>query len=286
MQAVSDQLRAGFEAECSALETNREVLGERARGLLLSSPVKSVAPGLVMLKSGERVQCDFVVVAAEGPSAASLLEAAAASVAAAAGNTDAESTIKKPVDRSSTCVYFGLPASEVPVEAPVLVLDGVEMGRSVAEQREGVALSEYRVNNLCFPSTVAPGYAPEGRALCSATLLGECGGLGDAELAHAVKAQIDEWFQKPGLTQGWDFLRAYRIKHAQPAQTLGGSPRPFDQGPETGVRGVYCCGDHRSTATLNGAMESGRAAASLIRGKYTRGGAMRFDRRKSAASGA
>ena len=28
--------------------------------------------------------------------------------------------------------------------------------------------------------------------------------------------------------------------------------------------GVYCCGDHRGTATLNGAIASGRAAARAV----------------------
>lgn len=59
-----------------------------------------------------------------------------------------------------------------------------------------------------------------------------------------------------------------RIPYAQPAQIP-----PY----ETELRvklddsnGLYCCGDHRSTATLNGAIDSGDTVARLILSSHSR----------------
>ena len=57
--------------------------------------------------------------------------------------------------RASTCVYFSLDAKDLPTELPIILLipdDGP-------------------LNNVCFPSNVQSSYAPEGRALCSATII-------------------------------------------------------------------------------------------------------------------
>jgi predicted NAD/FAD-dependent oxidoreductase len=72
-----------------------------------------------------------------------------------------------------------------------------------------------------------------------------------------VRQQLISWF---GLAAGgWEHLRTYRIRYALPEQAP-----PFLSPPECSVRrrpGLYVCGDHRRTASLNGAIASGRAAA-------------------------
>ena len=59
---------------------------------------------------------------------------------------------------------------------------------------------------------------------------------------------------------GWEHLRTYRIPHGQPDQ----SP-PF--GPKKRVSlggGLYVCGDHRDTGSIQGAMFSGRRCAEEV----------------------
>ena len=78
----------------------------------------------------------------------------------------------------------------------------------------------------------------------------------------AVRAQLRDWFG--AQVDGWRPLRAHRIPFALPAQppaALVPAERP--------VRlrdGLYVCGDHRDTASIQGAMASGRRAAAAVRG--------------------
>jgi phytoene dehydrogenase-like protein len=132
------------------------------------------------------------------------------------------------------------------VGEPVLVLNGEGRGP---------------VNDLCVPSDVAPSYAPPGAALVSATVLG-VPPLADDALDAAVREQLRGWFGAP--VDGWRLLRVHRIPFALPAQppaALAPAERPVR------VRdGLFVCGDHRDTASMQGAMASGRRAAAAVRG--------------------
>jgi predicted NAD/FAD-dependent oxidoreductase len=82
--------------------------------------------------------------------------------------------------------------------------------------------------------------------------------LSDAQMGAQVQAQLHEWWGEQ--VDSWGLLKVYRIPYAQPAQTpseLGASPVALGEG-------LYCVGDHRSSATLNGAISSGRLAAESI----------------------
>jgi len=198
----------------------------------LSAPVAAVEAGAAVLASGERCAARAVVVACDGPSAARLL-----------------SELPAPGSRGVTCLYFA--AARPPLEEPILVLDG-----------EG----EGPVNNLCVPSALSRAYAPPGQALVSATVLG-IPSADDATLEAAVRRQLAGWF---GDEAGaWRHLRTYRIPHAQPSQEVGvlePAARPV------GVRdGIYVCGDHRDTASIQGAMLSGRRAADAVAADAARG---------------
>jgi phytoene dehydrogenase-like protein len=189
--------------------------------------VESAGPGHVVLAGGERIVADSVVVAADGPEAARLTGA-----------------VEAPAPRAVTTLHYAADAS--PVGEPVLVLNGEGTGP---------------VNDLCVPSDVAPSYAPPGAALVSATVLG-IPPLDDTELDQAVRDQLRGWFG--AQVDGWRLLRALRIPFALPAQppaVLATSERPVR------VReGLFVCGDHRDTASLQGAMVSGRRAAAAVRG--------------------
>jgi hypothetical protein len=66
-----------------------------------------------------------------------------------------------------------------PLSLPVLALNGEGGGP---------------VNHLAVPSLVAAGYAPPGRHIVSANVVGERAGDDDARLLPAVARQMAEWF--------------------------------------------------------------------------------------------
>jgi phytoene dehydrogenase-like protein len=197
-----------------------------AESIRLNAPVERVEPGRVVLRGGEELRAKAVVVATDGPVAAELLGG----------------RLKAPGTRAVCCLYFA--ADESPLKEPILVLNADDPGP---------------VNNLAVMSDVAPGYTPPGSALVSASVLGDPA-QDDATLEAAVREQLAGWFGP--AARGWRPLRTYRIRHALPDQTA-----PALDVPERPVKladGLYVCGDHRDTASLNGAMASGWRAAQAV----------------------
>ena len=128
-------------------------------------------------------------------------------------------------------MYFA--ASDTPISSKLVVLDGTGRGP---------------VLNVAVMSNVAPTYAPDGRHLVVAALPGH---IGD-DIEHDARTQLRSWWGP--VVDGWEHVRTYRIAHGQPRQRP-----PFD--PKRSVRlddGRFVCGDHRDTASIQGAMFSGR----------------------------
>lgn len=191
-----------------------------------NTPVSHIEAGKVTLgeRSSSLLEAPVVIVATEGPEAARLLHG------------DIVST-----SRGSICVYF-TKDGPAPLKKPLLVLNGDE--------------NDGPVNNMFFPSTVAPSYAPPGTTLISTTIVGDELNQPDKELESAVRAQMTAWFGQEEVSQ-WNFLRAYRIPHSQTPQLPDFN---FERSSIVGD-GIFVCGDHRDTPTLNGAISSGQAAA-------------------------
>jgi phytoene dehydrogenase-like protein len=147
--------------------------------------------------------------------------------------------VTDPGSRAAACCWFALAAP--PLMGPHLVLDG---------SGEGPAL------NVVVMSEVQPGYAPAGRALVAAAVPGRPA-LAPG-LANAVRAQLVRWF---GLSPTeLELLRADVIAHGQPLQ-----PPPLDPRRRVDLgQGVFVCGDHRDTASLQGAMFSGERTATAV----------------------
>ena len=205
-----------------------EQLARRLPGgtVRLGARVATASPREVRLESGEKVRGDAVVIATEGPEAARL------------------TGLPAPGSRPATCLYFA--AEKAPVEEPILVLDGDDSGP---------------VNNLCFPTQAAPGYGPVGVTLVSASVVGGAASdAGDAALERAVRAQMEGWFGAE--VRGWRHLRTVHVRHAQPEQWPG-ALEPVER-PVRLAGGLFVCGDHRDTASLHGAMLSGRRAAEAL----------------------
>ncbi|MEM8873378.1 MAG: NAD(P)/FAD-dependent oxidoreductase [Planctomycetota bacterium] len=109
------------------------------------------------------------------------------------------------------------------------------------------------VNNLCVPSDVQPSYAPDGRALvCAST-------VGIHEDEASVRAQLRQWFGV--ATDQWRLLRAVHVHKALPAQP---DDRMTPVAKPVRRDDVYVCGDSHDTASLNGALASGRRAAQAV----------------------
>lgn len=187
----------------------------------LNTRVASVAPGRVELFSGRTIEADAIVIATEGSQAAHWL-----------------GEEYEPGSRSVSCVYFDAP--EPPITEPYIALNA----------------DPGLINNLCVPSVVSPSYAPSGRALVSASVLGHHPASSGLELS--VREELIAWFGPQA--RSWRHLRTYSILHAQPRNL----PAEGDWSPVRMERGLYVCGDHRATPSLQGALLSGRKAAEAV----------------------
>jgi phytoene dehydrogenase-like protein len=133
--------------------------------------------------------------------------------------------------KSVGAVYFA--ASEPQIDDKLVVLDGTGQGP---------------VLNVAVMSNVAPTYAPAGRHLVVAAMPGHV----EDSIETAARAQLRSWWGPKVDT--WEHLRTYRIDHGQPRQRP-----PFDpKRSVTTADGRFVCGDHRDTASIQGAMFSGR----------------------------
>lgn len=135
------------------------------------------------------------------------------------------------------CVYFA--ADEAPTDSKMVILDGTGAGP---------------VLNVAVMSNVAPTYAPAGRHLVAAALPG----VSTGDIEGSARQQLRDWWG-PSV-DAWDHLATYRISHGQPGQAP-----PFS--PKQSIRlddGRYVCGDHRDTASIQGAMYSGRRCAEAV----------------------
>ena len=178
----------------------------------LDAPVTSSSPTSITV-DGSTISAAAVVVATEGPAAASLL-----------GLPTVES-------KSVGAVYFSAP--EPPIDDKLVVLDGTGRGP---------------VLNVAVMSNVAPGYAPPGSHLVVAALPGH----DEPSIDTDARTQLREWWGPQ--VDSWDHVATYRIAHGQPRQRPPFSPKRrvlLDDGR-------FVCGDHRDTASIQGAMYSGR----------------------------
>jgi phytoene dehydrogenase-like protein len=187
----------------------------------LHSPVQRVEPGCVHLKDGTTLQGAAVVLAVEGHALSSLLS--------------------RPVAadpwQQTTCLYYDAPGSP---------------GKGDGYLRLN-SCPDALVHNVCFPSDIAPEYAPPGRTLVSVSSHG-AHGLAPAVLEQKVRGELRDWFG-PAVAD-WRLLRAYHIRHALPPFAAAPIPAP----PE----GIWICGDHTGYPSLNCALATGRTAGEQI----------------------
>ncbi|GHG73998.1 NAD(P)/FAD-dependent oxidoreductase [Streptomyces griseocarneus] len=134
-------------------------------------------------------------------------------------------------------------AEEPPLRDASLILTGARRGP---------------VAHTTVASEVDPDRAPAGKALITSTVLGAAAGLPTAELDRAARAQLARVYGTS--TTAWRLLAAHHDPDAVPAM-----PAPHDvRRPVRLLSGLYVCGDHRDTSTVQGALFSGRRAAQAV----------------------
>ncbi len=139
--------------------------------------------------------------------------------------------------RSVSCIYFAAP--NAPFDHKYIVLNGTGVGPAL---------------NIAVMSNVSPHYAPAGAHLIAAAVPQSL----DDSLETQVRQQLRSWWGSS--VDEWTHLRSYRIPHGQPDQ----SP-PFSPKKNVHLRdNLFICGDHRDTASIQGALYSGRRCADAV----------------------
>lgn len=192
--------------------------------------VTAIAADGVETAAHGRIGAQAVVVATDARSAAELLPG-----------------LRLPDFHPVTTYYHAVDRS--PLGEAALLLDGDRPSGGAPLVSHSLVLSELH-----------PSYAPAGQALVATTVLGrrsfDAGG--PAALEPAVRARLAELYGTS--TQGWHFLSVRHLPDAVPAM-----PPPHNlRRPVRLLAGLYVCGDHRDTSSVQGAMVSGRRAALAV----------------------
>lgn len=194
--------------------------------ILFNSKVTSINDGIATLANGSRIVGRRIVMATSQPALEQLL-----------GLPPSHSSI------GESCVYF---AGEwrPPFKEPFLVLNGDGRGP---------------INNIAFPSLVAPSYSASGKTIIAAVVLGPKY-FGKKDLEDQVRNQCREWFGS--AVNDWDHLHTYHIEHALPNQEPPTS-NPYELPPPVHKK-LRICGEHQSLPGIQWALLSGRKTADAI----------------------
>jgi phytoene dehydrogenase-like protein len=154
---------------------------------------------------------------------------------------------------STTTIYYA--ADQAPVDEPILMLNG-----------EGPEAGP--VNHASLMTAVSPGHAPRGEHLIAVNVVGEApqADAGMAGLEQRVRTHIEKWFGPQ--VKSWRVVGGYPIRYALPLQRAAEWEK---SDPATRVGAVtdpgarvFLCGDYRETASLQGALASGRRVAEAV----------------------
>lgn len=192
--------------------------------LYLDSPVRAVSASAVQSIDGP-VAARAVVVATDARAAAGLLPG----------------LVVEPSWKGSVTLYHV--AASAPSEQATLLVDA----------------DDSPVNNTTVLTAAAPEHSSDGRALIATALVP---GIGGRDLDEsAVRRRLGALYRTS--TTAWDLVATYDVPRALPSMSAPYAfrkPVRLRQGDET----VYVCGDHRDTSSIQGALVSGRRAATAV----------------------
>lgn len=143
---------------------------------------------------------------------------------------------ESPLSRSVSCIYFS--ASQAPSSSKAILLNG---------EKNGPAL------NVAIMSNISPSYSKNGKALIAVAIPDTI----KPDSMENVLIQMRKWFGDS--VDSWEHIKTYSIEHGQPDLRPGDPFRKSIKNSE----GVYICGDHRDTPSIQGALVSGRRAAEI-----------------------
>lgn len=167
---------------------------------------------------------------------------------AAVAAPDLERLLDVPAPPSHGLTTWWFSAPEAPADDAFLRLDA-------SHPRGG---PDGPVWNTAVVSRAAPTYAPHGRHLVEATtLLDHPGGQAPE---REVRAHLERIYG--ASTRRWEVLAHHVVPHTLPAQP----PPLVDRSPQRISARLFMCGDHRDTASIQGALVSGDRAARAIGG--------------------
>ena len=194
----------------------------------LNTAVVKIEKNKLKTATGETFDADAIIVATNAQQAQALLGSECVS------NTQA---------RSLKCIYFS--SDKPPIDDPLLMLNG---------ETDGL------ISHVCVPSLVNPNYAPVGRHLISVNIIKNTADLDEEILQATVKKELRRWFRKE--VRYWEHLKTYTIDYALPLKTS--IQLPNKQRIQPIKHAIFMCGDHTHSASINGAIESGRYTAAAV----------------------
>jgi len=153
-------------------------------------------------------------------------------------------TLPEPATKGLVTWWFEAP--EPPSTLPLIAVDGRRSG----------PLAPGPVWNTAVITAAAPSYAPPGHHLVEATCLLDRpdGDAPEAEVLSHVAAIYG------CSTAGWRTIIRHRIPHALPALL----PPLRTRGDVSLGHGLFVCGDHRDTSSIQGALVSGNRTAQAV----------------------
>jgi phytoene dehydrogenase-like protein len=199
MQTISDQLEAKAKALGVEIFTDTP-----ATKICISSKKGGDDSGMKetyvveCAKNRQRFESATLIVATDGQVAQKI-------ISNFKGFESLEELVEQP-QRSVGCLYYSF-KGEAPIEEPILILNGI--GDESGNEKNPV-------NNVCFPSVVNDGYAPEGYGLCSVTVLSKAMEIykdRPDDLDQAVRRQLGTWFrdQRSDILDKWELKKIFFV---------------------------------------------------------------------------
>lgn len=153
---------------------------------------------------------------------------------------------------STTTFYYA--AGQAPVDEPILLLNG-----------EGPQAGP--VNHAALMTKVSRAYSSSRQHLVAANVVGEApeDDAGMAALEQRVREHLVKWFG--AQAQMWKVVGGYPIRHALPLQrSLQGEKDAASRSGSVSnaAARVFFCGEYRETASIQGALASGRRVAEAM----------------------
>lgn len=110
------------------------------------------------------------------------------------------------------------------------------------------------VDNTVVLTQAAPSYSPDHRSLVATSWVH---GPGGPPTEPDVRRRLERLYATSAA--GWQHIATYDLPHALP-----GMPAPHQFQRSVRRDGCYVCGDHRDTSSIQGALVSGRRAATAV----------------------